>query len=84
MDQDHNARVAALSILQACACARLLRANGRNGHAVNLEAAIKEVTKIVSDYLGGDSLAHAMEWANDQLWEQPEAIPPLLSRRTLH
>lgn len=68
IDRDHHARIAALSVLHAGACARLLRAHGRACHAANLEAAVNEVTKIVADYLGHDALTAAMDWASDQLW----------------
>ena len=73
MNRDQRARVAALSVLHASACAKLLRAHGRVGHAANLEAAVDEVTKIVADHLGQDTLTAAMNWASDQLWSHSEA-----------
>ena len=68
MDREHRARIAALSVLHAGACAKLLRAHGRAGHAANLEAAVSEVTQIVANYLGHDTLTAALDWASDQLW----------------
>ena len=67
-DRDHDARVAALWILHGGACAKLLRAHGRVGHADNFEAALSEVAEIVADRVGRDTLSAAMDWASDQLW----------------
>ena len=84
MDQVHRARVAALSVLHASACAKLLRAHGRAGHAANLEAAVNEVTRIVADYFGHDMLTAAMDWASDQLWSRSETRTFASVRGRLH
>ena len=84
MDRDHRARVAALSVLHACACAKLLRAHGCAGHAANLEAAVGEVTKIVANHLGHDTLTAAMDWASDQLWSHCEPGASHWAKSRLH
>ena len=80
--REYRARVAALTVLQAGACARLLRAHGRGPHADNLEAAVNEVTEILARHLGSRTLTAAMDWASDQLWAhaEAEAGPPQTER----
>jgi hypothetical protein len=80
--REYRARVAALTVLQAGACARLLRAHGRGPHADNLEAAVNEVTVILARHLGSRTLTAAMDWASDQLWAhaEAEAGPPQTER----
>jgi hypothetical protein len=80
--REYRARVAALTVLQAGACARLLRAHGRGPHADNLEAAVNEVTEILARHLGSRTLTAAMDWASDQLWAhaEAEAGPPATER----
>jgi hypothetical protein len=70
-DPINQARVAALWMVHGAALTRLLRAHGRGDHADNLEAALGEVSDIVAGAIGRPALAHAMDWASAQLWDQP-------------
>ena len=63
-----QARVAALWMVHGAALSRLLRANGRDDHADNLDAALGEVADIVADSVGHPALSHALDWVNEQLW----------------
>src|SRR4249920_2457353 len=63
-----NARVAALSMANGAALARLLRAHGMGAHADALEAALNEVASIVSTQVGRENLAEAVSWVTDQIW----------------
>ena len=67
-DPIHNARIAALSMANGAALAKLLRANGRGGHADAVEAALSEVAEIVSTEVGRRTLSEAMSWVSDQVW----------------
>lgn len=75
-DRQRDARVAALWILHGGACAKLLRAHGRDNHAENFEAALGQVAEIVADQVGRDTLTEAMDWASNQLWGSPDIEPP--------
>ena len=65
-DKTHQARVAALSIVQCTTVVKLLRAHGQNEHAENIESALSAVITIVSKSLGRDTLDQAMNWVSDQ------------------
>lgn len=67
-DRVHNARIAALSMANGSALAKLLRAHGRDGHADAVEAALSEVAEIVSTEVGRHTLSEAMSWVSDQVW----------------
>jgi len=83
MRRDYQARVAALAVLHACTCAKLLRAHGSDGHAANVERAIDEVTRILAGHFGNGALSAAMDWASDRLWKRnPEGAAP--GNETLH
>lgn len=69
-----SARIAALGIMHAIACGKLLRAHGRDRHAENFEAALDELIEIVAIGVGRDELAKAMDWAADRMWEGAGAI----------
>jgi hypothetical protein len=84
MDREYRARIAALSVLHACACVRLLRAHGRPAHANDLEAALDEVTRVLAQQLGHDALVAAMDWATDQIWSVSEAEATIETKVTLH
>ncbi len=71
-DETYQARVAALSIAQCATVANFLRARDQDEHAENVEAAINAVIAIISDELGRDTLAQAMEWVSDQAGEGTE------------
>ena len=68
-DHTHHARVAALGMAHVSALAKLLRAHGRNGHADHLEAAVDEVVEIIAKEVGRSTLAQAMSWVTDELWD---------------
>lgn len=70
-NREHQARFAALSILQCRACANLLRAHGEFRHAENLAAALDAVAKIVARKLGRETLNAALDWASDRLSSDP-------------
>ena len=73
-DPIHNARIAALSMANGAALAKLLRAHGRSGHADAVEAALSEVAEIVSTEVGRHTLSEAMSWVSDQVWNcEPQA-----------
>jgi 2-hydroxychromene-2-carboxylate isomerase len=84
MNREYRARVAALSVLQASACAKLLRAHGRAAHADHLEAAVDEVTKIVTRHLGQDVVSLAMAWAIEKIGDPANAHASSDRKRTLH
>lgn len=67
-DRVHNARIAALSMANGSALAKLLRAHGRAVHADAIEAALSEVAEIVSTEVGRRTLSEAMSWVSDQVW----------------
>src|SRR5262245_27988395 len=67
-DPVHNARIAALSMANGAALAKLLRAHGRGHHAAALEAALSEVAEIVSTEVGRRTLSEAMSWVSDRVW----------------
>jgi hypothetical protein len=82
---DHDARVAALWILHGAACAKLLRAHGRNHHAESFDAALKEVAAIVAEQVGPDALTAAIAWATSEFTGVGEMVPDLPDvKRTLH
>ena len=66
-DKTHQARVAALSLAQCTTVVKLLRAHGQNEHAESVEAAISVVASIISNQLGRDTLAEAMQWASEEV-----------------
>lgn len=76
----HQARVAALSLAQCATTVTLLRANGENQHADNMEAAISAAVTIVSDQLGRDTLEQAMRWASEKLDRAADPAGPATTR----
>ena len=76
----HNARIAALSMANGNALAKLLRAHGRGGHADAVEAALSEVAEIVSTEVGRRTLSEAMSWVSDQVWNCEHLVPESASR----
>ncbi len=68
-DPIHNARIAALSMANGTALAKLLRAHDRDDHADAVEAALSEVAEIVSTEVGRHTLSAAMSWVSDQVWD---------------
>lgn len=79
-DRTYQARVAALSIAQCTTVANLLRAHGQNEHAENVQAALSRVIAILSNELGRDTLAQAMDWVSEQREdgaELPESVKAL-------
>jgi hypothetical protein len=74
-DPVHNARIAALSIANGAALAKLLRAHGRGTHADAIEAALSEVAEIVSTEVGRRTLSEAMSWVSDQAWNCEQFAP---------
>jgi hypothetical protein len=79
-DKTYQARVAALSIAQYTTMVNLLRAHGQNAHAENAEAAINEVVGIISNELGGDTLAQAMRWVSDATEDGAEPSDSVATR----
>lgn len=65
--QDYNARMAALWIMHGTACVKLLKAHGRQLHADNFEAALREYVDIIAGEVGRDTLTEAMDWAAGQV-----------------
>ena len=80
-DETYQARVAALSIAQCTTVVNFLRAHDQDEHAENVEAAINAVIAIISDELGRDALAQAMQWVSDQAGDGAE---PAESATGLH
>jgi len=74
-DPVHNARIAALSMANGAALAKLLRAHGRGAHADAIEAALSEVAEIVSTEVGRRTLSEAMSWVSDQVWNCEQFAP---------
>lgn len=66
-DKTYQARVAALSLAQCNTVVSLLRAHGQSEHADQMEAAMSVVVSIVSNELGRETLARAMNWASDEI-----------------
>jgi len=83
-ERQYRARVAAISVLHASACAGFLRAHGCVAHASNLEAALDQTAKILARHLGDGALSAALDWASDQLWHHAEAQAASSNERTLH
>ena len=67
-DKSLDPRIAALWIVHGRACADLLRANGRQHHAENYEAAMDELMRILAAEIGRARLASALDWVSDRLW----------------
>lgn len=74
-DPVHNARIAALSMANGAALAKLLRAHGRSAHAAAVEAALSEVAEIVSSEVGRRTLSEAMSWVSDKVWDCEQLSP---------
>ena len=68
-DQTHHARVVALSMAHGAALAKLLRAHGKDEHADNIDAALKDFAEIVSGQVGPHELEQALSWAARQTLE---------------
>jgi len=68
-DQTHHARVVALSMAHGAALANLLRAHGKQQHADNIDAALKDFAAIVSGQVGPHALEQALNWAARQALE---------------
>jgi hypothetical protein len=68
-NKQYQAKIAALSIAQAQAMVKLLRAHGRSGHAQNVESALQEVSGIVAAEVGTELLSEAMSWVAEQTWD---------------
>jgi hypothetical protein len=79
-DEVRSARVAAISMANGAALAKLLRAHGRTDHAEAVEAALNEVAEIVSTEVGRRTLSEAMSWVSDQVWDCEELAPNSTSR----
>ena len=79
-DPVHNARIAALSMANGAALAKLLRAHGRGDHADAVEAALSEVAEIVSTEVGRRTLSEAMSWVSDQVWNCEQLATESVSR----
>ena len=52
------------------ALAQLLRAHGKDEHADNIDAALKDFAAIVSGQVGPHALEQALSWAAQQAWEE--------------
>jgi hypothetical protein len=76
----YNARVAALSMANGAALAKLLRAHGLGDHADNIESALAAIADIVSVEVGREKLTEAMSWVSDQIWNCGEVPPATASR----
>ena|SRR5215472_4719803 len=71
-DDVRSARVAAISMANGAALAKLLRAHGRTDHADAIDAALSEVAHIISTEVGKRTLSEAMSWVSDQVWDCDE------------
>jgi hypothetical protein len=79
-DSERSARVAAISMANGAALAKLLRAHGRTDHADAIDAALSEVADIVSTEVGRRTLSDAMSWVSDQVWNCDELSPTSSAR----
>ena len=79
-DSVRSARVAAISMANGAALAKLLRAHGRSDHADAIDAALNEVADIVSTEVGRRTLSEAMSWVSDQVWNCDELAPTSSAR----
>jgi len=79
-DSVRSARVAAISMANGAALAKLLRAHGRTDHADAIDAALSEVADIVSTEVGRRTLSEAMSWVSDQVWNCDEPAPTSSAR----
>jgi hypothetical protein len=75
-ERTHQARVVALSLAQCTAMVNLLRAHHQDEHAENIEAAMSVIVNLVSDTLGKDALAEAMDWVCEEIDDGAE-LPDL-------
>ncbi len=75
-DKTHQARIAALSIIQCTTIVNYLRAHDKNEHAENVETAIRVVAALFSGELGRETLAQAIRWASDEAGDAklPESL----------
>lgn len=64
-------RIAALWLVHGRACADLLRAHGRDGHAEHYEQAMAAVMDILAAEVGRKRLTAAIDWVSDELWSGP-------------
>ncbi|HLB79651.1 MAG TPA: hypothetical protein VJJ77_04040 [Dongiaceae bacterium] len=71
-DETYHARVAALSMAHGAALVKLLRAHGRDTHAANVEAALRELEEIVAREVGRRALGEAMGWVAHHSWGPPK------------
>ena len=69
-DQTHPARVVALSMAHGAALSKLLRAHGKDEHADNIDAALRDFADIVSSQVGPHALEQALSWASGQAQEE--------------
>jgi hypothetical protein len=66
-DNTLDPRIAALWIVHGRACADLLRAHGRGGHAANYEAAMEELAGILAREVGRARLDSAIDWLTESI-----------------
>lgn len=74
-DETNRARVAAIWMVQGAVLAKLLRAHGKDTHAMHLEAALDEVLQIITREVDRGQLTSAMSWITDKMWGC-ETSPP--------
>ena len=63
------ARIAALGMMHLAASQQLLEARGHRDHGANIAAALKVLTDIVAEEIGGDRLSQAIDWASNEMWD---------------
>jgi len=75
-DAMREARITAISLVQAGALAKLLRAHGCAIDADNLEAALQQAFRIMAAEIGAEALSDALRWAADESrGAEPRAAP---------
>jgi hypothetical protein len=79
-ESNRSARAAALWMVHGSTLSQLLRAHGREAHAANLDAALREVASIIAAEIGQPALTEAIDWVSDQLWSQPGISVPSSAR----
>ena len=80
-DQNHHARVAALSMAHGAALAKLLRAHGRDEHATNIEAALRDFAEIISGQVGQHALDQALSWVAHHTWDDGGSLAPASAQK---
>ena len=63
------------------ALAKLLRAHGRDEHATNIEAALRDFAEIISGQVGQHALDQALSWVAHHTWDDGGSLAPASAQK---